>query len=197
MYIDKYLHQNFRQCKRNFMDIYYLMEYHPYWIHIDDNKVKNPNFDKLSSDMLAFKKGNHIEIVGNILYKRLKNLLKVTSDICLITVPSHDGKISSMQKTLIYLLNQYNMNTYPTVLKRKYAIPKLSNGGERDYWLLYNSLGLETNVDLEESNIILLDDITTTGTTFCSARNFLFDNINKEKKIFCISLAKTVRENNE
>lgn len=185
MDIEEHLLKKFKTCNIIFSTCYYILDYHPY----RKRGEENPNFDDISRAILGFKKGKYIENVGDLFYKRFFEVIKENPNICLLTVPSHDGSESSMQKMLVYLSKKYNVITYPYALGRKHPIEKLSNGGCRDSNIIRESLELKEIP--KEDNIFLLDDVTTSGNSLFTTESFLWGNIPDNKKIFCIALSKT------
>ena len=147
-----------------------MLDYHPYW----KNGKRNPKFDDTSNKILNFKKGKNIDTVGELFYKNLCEIIQ-NPDVCLLTMPSHDGAESSMQKVLMYLSENYGVITYPYALGRKHPIEKLSTGGTRNVNIIWESL--ELTEEPKEANIFLLDDITTSGNSLFAAESFLKSNI--------------------
>ena len=62
--------------------------------------------------------------------------------------------------------------------------------GERTPQKDYDSFKLRNNFDIKGKNIIIFDDITTSGSSLVAARRFLKDN--GANIVVCIALGKTV-----
>ena len=84
-------------------DIVYLYDYHKYWLYVEGDKIKNPSFDKHSSDLLDFKKNDN-----DYLIQRFANEVDSViedGDFAICSVPSCDASkkvtaVSNMVKKL-------------------------------------------------------------------------------------------------
>jgi predicted amidophosphoribosyltransferase len=170
-------------CSKNCGDFrcYYAMDYHP---------KNDPKFDDLSRTLLGFKEGKPAAMLG------MRRLLEevLGEDFGIVVIPSHKpgtGK-SSLQELAGVLSKQLtNVEDLSGCLVRHKLINKLSMGGNRDAQIHLDSIRVQNPNSLRNHDILLLDDILTSGNSMKASRQLLLAA--KPRKIVCLALARTVR----
>ena len=85
------------------------------------------------------------------------------------------------------LSEHYNKRSYADVLQRYKTIPRLSDGGIRNIGVHINSIRINSKYNVENKNFILLDDITTSGSSMAAAHQIL--KIAGARKVTCLALS--------
>ena len=114
-----------------------------------------------------------------------------------VTVPSHD-QVSGINNigALLKTFKQYNNIKYCSdLLLRKQVVPEKKQTNDRTYESEYESLTINPAYNIENKNIILLDDIVTSGTSIKANKTFLLHN--KANKVICFSLLRTFDRAND
>lgn len=160
-------------------------DYHPYRRH----GMKNPNFDAFSGLMLDLKenKENALGYFRDFLEKNLK------TDIPIAVVPSHDpAKTTSGVRTLAVRLAAAQRIDATGCLVRTEMIEKLSHGGNRDIQVHLNSIQVINEHLIINREVVLLDDIMTSGNSLRAGRQLLLQA--GAKSVQMLALARTVQE---
>lgn len=174
--------------------IYYFVNYMQ-WAMVKD-APKDSYLRQSTSNLISFKNGERKSYgyFRNCINKHLPELENENWLIC--SIPSHDQispKENNMDNFLIYCRFSSNMHHVHSLIYRKYATPKKHIGkeyGERTIEKDYDSYILRKDINVKGKNIIIFDDITTSGSSMLAARQFLKDN--GANKVVCIALGKTV-----
>ena len=158
----------------------------------------NPNFNKYSSKMLELKKNeteaisfwkNELGQVSKI-QKALKN-----NEVAIAIVPSsspYEKNLSGIGALGQELIKEHNdLIDAIFCLERYQKIDKLSQGGNRNIDVHLNSIQVVNSYLIQNKNVLLLDDVTTTGNSLNACRKLLREA--GAKKILCLALAKTKR----
>jgi predicted amidophosphoribosyltransferase len=167
-----------------FGDIYYIDDYHAYRIF----GMKNPSFNKFSGLILDVKEEKPFAI--NYFYNILDPL--INSNIVICTVPPHDStKETSGIISLASKLAQSNARIDGSrCLIRYKTIDKLSTGGHRDADVHLNSITLINSRLINRKEILLIDDVTTSGTSLETCKDILISN--GAKNVAMLALGHTV-----
>lgn len=170
---------------------FYLDFYHPY----KRGRYKNSHFESsvFSKDILQLESGN-LQIV-DYFFKELKNsglkkcILKEFNIEVICNVPSSDvsKKNSGIKQLATDLARYYKLIDGTDYLVRTSTIPKLSKGGDRSIEIHFNSI--ECCGDVENKNILLMDDIKTTGQSLEACKQILEDC--NAKTVILLVLGKT------
>ena len=166
---------------------YYIGKYHPYWLD-KQNRIKNPQFDNYCAKILDLKRGEEHAI--NFFYDKLKVLLKGV--FCICVVPSHDPEktISGIRLLAQKLADSSNDITDCTgCVIRKFKIPKLSAGGNRNSLLQYMSIEIRDVDEIHGKTVVLLDDVMTTGNSMKAGMDRILEA--GAVKVLCFALAQT------
>lgn len=172
-----------------------LSNYEPYWIYKDSEKIHNPEFNDFTGGYILDVKQNKDKGVNYYTTELLKvfsnpKLEKINPII--ICVPSREqGKIGDGLKRIIdTLCNVFNLDNFCGYLHRDYTIDKLALGGNRNIDIHLKSISVKNKNRFKNRNVIILDDVTTTGNSFLACSELLIKC--DVKGILCIALGKTV-----
>ena len=173
----------FKNASSNLADIVTLAFYHP-----RRRRGANPDFDEQSRQILSLKARNRQAIES---YYQLVDPL-LGGDFAIAVVPSRDSaRPGSGIGDLAQLLTGPERTDATSCLVRHTTIPKLACGGDRKLKVHLNSIRVDNEHLIRGREVLLLDDITTTGNSFRACRMLL------EQKgaslVKCLALAETVR----
>ena len=164
-----------------------LGDYHPFW----KNKslyIPNPEFDDYSRRIMDIKENDN-DAIG-FFYGLINDIICKNVVICV--VPSHDPeKVDSGIRTLAKMLAENGRVDGTDCLVRYKKIDKLSDGGKRSIQIHINSIKVQSTNLIKGKEILLIDDVTTTGNSLIACKRILMDN--GAKKVKCLALGKTVR----
>ena len=167
----------------------YLIDYHPWH---DGN---NPNFDKNSSMILDFKKGKQSTIQYFAIM--INNDFNMDWDnFCCVAAPSSDltktnTPVHELIRQLVSL--RHGLQDCSGVLIRTKG-KDCTKGWNRSILKHLNSIAINRNssVDIYGKNVLLFDDVITTGNTIRACVQKLLDG--GAKKVAVLTLARTVLE---
>jgi len=151
----------FQDSEKNMValqEIFNLGRYHPY------HEGHNPNFDKFSRLILDVK-DQRIKGI-NYFTNRLRSILSDTEEYVICVTPTHAvGTAPSGIRTIAKQLCSYPTIDGTDVISRAFEIPKKTIGGSRDMQLEIKSLAVMNENVARGRQVLLLDDVTTTGTS--------------------------------
>lgn len=155
------------------------------------HRGRNPNFDRFSSRVLDFKRGENSAI--QYFFKLLTSNADFDRTNVVVYVPSHDkSKFDSPVKKLAKMLaSHYDWVDGTDCLVRTKTIDKLALGGPRDQQVHFDSLIVKHSDLILDKNILVLDDVTTTGNSLYASMDLL--KRNGAKSTWSYALAKTQR----
>ena len=170
--------------------ISYIYEYHSYYHFRGGLKLKNPEFNSIDGAILDLKQNSSKAI--NIFYKKLIAIFdsfESMDNIYFCAIPSHvaNAEISSMHIIAKKLSTYYNKEDYSEVLQRYKTIPRLSDGGIRNIGVHIHSIRINSNYQVQNKKFILLDDITTSGSSMAAGAQIL--KIGGADKVICLALS--------
>lgn len=171
--------------------VLHLGKYFKYWIYVDGEKTRNPNFDDFSSAILNLK--NEEEYAITYFFNRLDGVLGDTFVVCY--VPSHDPeKTHSGIRTLAQRIANAKPNVVDgtACLVRTQKIPKLASGGNRSTAVHLNSLKVVNPELIRGKDVLLLDDVTTTHGSLLACKQLLMQA--GAKTVQCVALGQTQLE---
>lgn len=139
-----------------------------------------------SKNILALK--SHQPQAIEYFTKLLKKVLPNSLSLC--AVPGHDpgNPDTGLIKCLKEILRESAFDSEISNLYRKYRVPK-SAYGLKDKEKTLKSVGLRVPDNVKNKNIILVDDVVTTGNTMSSCRDILKNA--GARKVFCMALSRT------
>lgn len=153
-------------------DIHFLTEYHP----LRDGK--NPDFDHESARLLRFKAGNFgLALHYMRLVMEAEEALLSSGNAAVCVVPPH--RVGTCTRDGIGLVAKELCKERPDVangrrcLYRHTEIKKLSGGGERSLQIHLDSIRASYPYFFRGRDVLLLDDIATTGFSLCACRLLL------------------------
>lgn len=145
--------------------IYYDI-YHPW------HGGSNSEFNYFSGKILDLKKGKSGSV--NYFFNLLKGRFDKNID-AIVVVPSHDPlNLHSSVRQLAQELASYN-NWYDGtgIVKRIKKINKLAQGGNRNMSVHLNSLTTSNGSSLKKKNVLVFDDVTTSGNSLHATMKLL------------------------
>jgi len=157
--------------------------YHPY------HYGNNPNFDDFSSLILNFKKGDSDAIA--YFFHLLIGKIDFDKTDAIVYVPSHDSRKthSSVSELAVMLADHFDWTDATDCLTRIKTIQKLSGGGDRDKSVHLNSLSVEYTYKIRNKNVLVLDDVTTTGNSLSTSMDLI--KRNGARSVWAYALAET------
>ena len=193
-YSAKYLFQN-NKINISSDDIYYFINYFQW------NKVKDlPKDDQKRLNcirILNFKKGDRecYAYFAKCLKAHLPDLGNGEWLIC--SIPGHDqihASPNNMDNFIKYVTLPNNIHPVIGLIIRSKAMLEKhgSNYGLRTVEKDLDSFKIGNTRDIKQKNIIVLDDITTSGCSLTAAKRFLKSK--GANKIVCIALGKTIED---
>jgi predicted amidophosphoribosyltransferase len=166
--------------------ICYIAEYKPYRMK---DGTRNPDFNRFSGKVLDLK-ANKAEAI-KYFYDILIEHITQDKNTLIVIVPSHDPETpSSGMLRLGKRLSQQGFDATNSLLRIK-KIDKLTQGGTRSIAIHLKSIELNNADMIKDKNIILLDDVTTTGNSLLACKNILQKA--GPKNITMIAIGKTQR----
>ncbi|WDQ32171.1 hypothetical protein PTQ21_27955 [Paenibacillus marchantiae] len=157
------------------------VSYHPY------RGGSNPNFDDNSRFLLDLK--NDKDIAIDKIYNWLEPLVDL--NVSLAVVPSHDpnkvgGGVYRIAKKLVSSSKRIDATS---CLKRHTIIQKLAHGGPRSIDIHRNSINVIDRELIMDKEVLLLDDITTSGNSLYACRELLLRAGARE--VQCLAFGRT------
>ena len=164
-------------------NIAYLHEYYP-------KRYKEHSGE--SENILQFKNGDSSAIekyrkeISEALADQVHGEVYKLKGYFVAVVPSHQvGRHSiALLNVVEYLRNQFEMINANNLLIRKRNHDKLSYGGDRSVASHIDTIVVNSNIDIFGKNIIILDDITTTGNSMLASSKLIGEhNVNSIIKV--------------
>ncbi len=169
---------------RNFNNIYYIWDY-------------NDTFKKLIFSYKYKKRKNLSNIIANLINEELEFVIKKEKIDIIVTVPVSNRR-----------LNERGFNQVDEILnslKLSYISVKRIKDTKKMHEILNeegrvknikNSFYIPTNVDLNNKNILIFDDIITTGATLRELKKEICrDHKDVHVAVFCLAAAREIRIN--
>ncbi len=148
----------------------------------------NLNFDVFSRVILDVK-DQHIKGI-NYCTNRLRSILSSTEEYVICVIPTHAvGTEPSGIRTIAKRLCSHSVIDGTDVLSRVFEIPKKTAGGSCDIPSELKSLVVTDESVVRGRQVLLLDDVTTTGTSL-KAGKYLIDQAGAEIVVL-LALART------
>jgi hypothetical protein len=134
---------------------------------------QNPMFDAFSQSILNIKPPDVTE--DHILFtEQLRNIILDTEEFVICVIPKHTiGTEPSGIRTIAKRLCNTPIIDGTNVIFRNREIDKKSFGGSRDINLEIDSLSVKNDSIVKDQQILLLDDVTTRGTSLKAGKYIL------------------------
>ena len=175
----------FRDPEKNMkalQEILDLGRYHPWY------DGHNPDFDEFSRLILDVK-DQRIKGI-NYFTNRLRSILSDTEEYVICVIPTHAaGTAPSGIRTIAKQLCSHPIIDGTDVISRAFEIPKKTIGGSRNLQLEIKSLTVRDERVIKGQQVLLLDDVTTTGTSL-KAGKYLIERAGA-KIVVLLALART------
>lgn len=149
----------------------------------------NQEYDKediyLSKQILALKEGSFDSIY---LFLDFLDGFIVDGNISVAMVPPHDPKkhrTSGLSVLISMLCMRKSLRNITNQLTRSHYIESSHRCGNRSYKDRYDSLIVTDKNAIENKNILLVDDVITTGNSIRATRDFLYEAGAKHVTSFC------------
>ena len=126
----------------------------------------------------------------NYYYKALSKIIPQDSYVCNVP-PSRKNDVSGLMRILLEMDRRGKIQ-YCECLRRKEDREKKAYGGSRNIETDLATISFVDKYNVKKKNIILVDDVCTTGASLAACKKILLDN--KVKSVDCFVLAQTVWE---
>lgn len=154
-----FIEQKYDTEEKPFLDYY-----HPF------KGGNNPSFNQFSRLILDLKESKQSTI--NYFFSQLNPLL--AQDFPIVIVPSSDPQNThSGIRKLALLLSKERRIDGTSCLERYKQVAKKSTGGLRDINVEFNSIKVNHQDIIKGQSVLLLDDVTTTGTSLNACKQLL------------------------
>lgn len=168
----------------NFNDIKYLGIYHPW------HGGSNPNFNTFSGEILDVKNQRS---QGQIYFRReLLNLLSFDAFI-ITSAPSSEAHTRNNNGIAVLARqvasSRRNITDGTNCLIRHRSIPSSHTSGNRTIEKHLESIRVENTILIENKNILLLDDVTSSGSTIRACKQLLIQV--GAQNVQCLALGHT------
>lgn len=146
----------------------YFVDYHSYWL---PNGEINPEFSKHNCGViLDLKEGK--EYAVNHFYNATTS--HIPNGLPIVIVPSSNSEnINTGIKKLGQLLAKNGRIDATSCLVRHTTIPKAAKGGPRNVQSHLNSINVQNVHLIKGKSVILLDDVTTSGSSLDACEELL------------------------
>lgn len=180
------------QFRETYDGILYLYDYYP---------VRYEEHNGVSERILAFKNGDDAAVrqfadeMKEAMDDKYRGYMEKLSNTVVCVMPSHEaGQYSKgLTRLAAYLSFTYGMIDAEHLIKRKITHDKISTGGDRSVQKQLETLEVSTDYIIAGKDVIVLDDVTTTGNSIEAVRRLLRKyNVGK---IYAQTLGKTYLEN--
>lgn len=106
--------------------------------------------------------------------KHLGSILSFNEEFVICVIPSHEyGITPSGIRTIAKNLCHFTIIDGTSVIKRIKEMPKKTSGGIRNLNTEIESLGMENENIVKGKQVLLLDDVTTSGTSLYAGKAIL------------------------
>ena len=161
--------------------------------------VRYKEHSGISEKILRFKDGDSqsIDFFVNAMSEAMDSYygkhMDYLSNMLICVVPSHaEGKYSpGLLQMARILANRYGMTNASNLIKRTKTHEKKSQGGNRDIDVMLGTLDLNRYINITNKNILVLDDVTTTGNSIEAVRHLLKEN--GANRVFAQTLGRSVK----
>ena len=172
---------------------YVLGKYYP----VNDPQFKEDDFSKSllaikyrhdsDADPQEWKQQKKTEALRG-LYRQIDPLL--APNIAIAVVPSHDpdASVSGIQQLAQALARQSRIDATACLVRVK-KIPKLATGGNRSVTRHLSSIRVEQAELIQEREVLLLDDVTTSGQSLIACQELLLEA--GAARVKCMALGRT------
>ena len=149
-----------------------LKRYHRYWSD-QDKKIKNPLFGEFERRILDLKEMDAKAIRS--FSEELDPWLGKGFSICVVPSSDLEVKCNGIGAVGRMLARNGRIDRIGYLIRHS-RIEKLAVGGDRRKCIHYNSIRVSQNISIKGEDILLLDDITTTGNSLLACRDLLLAN---------------------
>ncbi len=150
----------------NFNETIHLVKYNPW------HDGHNPNFDEFSGLILDVKQQKPKGI--NYFTDQLRSILSNTEEYVICVIPTHEiGAAPSGIRAIAKKLCNYSIIDGTDIIIRIKEMQKKSSGGSRNLKSEIESLLIRDEGIVKDKQILLLDDVTTSGTSLKAGKYIL------------------------
>tara|TARA_B100000315_G_scaffold242023_1_gene263713 strand:- start:340 stop:1203 length:864 start_codon:yes stop_codon:yes gene_type:complete len=153
--------------------------------------LEKTNYPDHTREVLNLKNKSPVAI--DFFFQKLEMCLKLAGGFSIAVIPSsspENSNIGISQLGQRLSRNWNGINDATEALIRKYALGKKSLGGSRDFNVEFKSLKLNDPALIVDQNVLLLDDVTTSGTSMSASEKHLIEG--GAKTVVCLALTKTL-----
>jgi|SRR5690554_53162 len=176
-----------------------LNEYHPWWVYPSGVQTANPKRNNITSMILNLKNPDRgdvykqaVHYFSNQLKFYIQSNINKNKPFYVTAVPSSQegGASQGLLDVLYSVTKEFSSENKSNLLIRTKAIAKLATGGTRDRHVHAGSIEV-VNTDFKNNSLVLLiDDITSTGNSLVVCSDKLLQAGANE--IMIIALGQTV-----
>ena len=164
---------------------YYLTKYHPYRIMGEIN----PKFKESNSGLVLDLKEGKQQALDHF-YKKMQNYFGDCFTVCRVPSSDPDNIETGIATLARRLAAEHDRIDGTLCLVRTKKIQKLAHGGQRDENVHLESVQVVKKELIEGKDVLLLDDVMTTGNSLKACQKLLFEAGACKVQVF--SIAKTV-----
>lgn len=130
------------------------------------------------------------------LVEALRDYINDDEIVAVTVMPSHSKGVHSESLTELASLvaNELGFVNKSNFIQRTVDKVKSTNGGARSVYEHLKTIGLASEPDDRIERYIIIDDITTTGSSLEAAKQLLINNGIKSNRIIKIAVAKTMHD---
>lgn len=167
-------------------DILYYGIYKRYWLD-KANDIKNPNINDFTYSVMDVKAGK---------IKALRHFFDllhrdVDQGVTICYVPSSNpANINTGIKRIAYELCRYGRIDATSCLQRHTEIQSAKMGGDRSKAVHYNSVRVVNRNLVQNRDVLLLDDVTTTNNSLLACKELLLRH-GGARVVQCVALGQT------
>ena len=126
-------------------------------------------------------------------FKHYLSYVLIEDNVALVCVPSHTpNKKGAVHFIIESLCSERELVNASSCLQRTREIQKLAGGGSRSLEIHLGSISLINSHLLENRDILLIDDVSTSGNSLLACKQIIIRNTKNIKSITCFVFAKTV-----